>query len=302
MSRVLVFGPYGQVGWEMVRALQGFGECITIGRERANFEAPDSVSRAVRDLRPDWVINCVAFTQVDRAEDELDRATRINEVSVRALAGACADVRARLVHFSTDYVFDGHSPEPYGEFDNTAPLSVYGKSKLGGELAIRSGGCAHLIIRTSWVYAARGRNFFQTMLQLARERQELRVVDDQIGAPTWARFIAQATAAVLWRCRTRPEAAASIEAGSILNITSAGSTTWHGFATALLDAAAARANWPRPTVVAVPTSAYPTRARRPANSRLDLTSLAQEWEIEAPDWRYSMALCIEEALANVPVA
>jgi dTDP-4-dehydrorhamnose reductase len=300
VTRVLLFGGQGQVGWELVRALQGFGECDVVGRDRADFNDPASVRHAVVDRKPDWVVNCAAYTQVDRAEDEPERAWRINAGSVEAVATACAGTGARLVHFSTDYVFDGLSAAPYREGDPTGPLGVYGESKLRGEQAIRAGHCHHLILRTSWVYAARGSNFLLTMLRLARERPELRVVQDQVGAPTWARFIAQATAAMMWRCRLNEDAQARLAAGATVNLTNAGATSWFGFASALLEEAHSRSAWPLPSIVPIPTSEYPTRARRPLNSRLDLAALKSDWGIDAPDWRASMRLCLEEALARPP--
>ena len=300
MTRVLLFGGQGQVGWELVRALQGFGDCDVVGRDRVDFNDPASVRHTVVDRRPDWVVNCAAYTQVDRAEDEPEQARCVNADAVDAVAAACAGTGSRLVHYSTDYVFDGLSAVPYKEGDPTAPLGVYGASKLQGEHAIRTRGCHHLILRTSWVYASRGNNFLLTILRLARERSELRVVQDQVGAPTWARFIAQATVAMMWRCRLSKDATARLAAGATVNLTNAGATSWFGFASALLEEAHARSAWPLPSIVPIPTSAYPTRARRPLNSQLDLSALKSSWGVDAPDWRVSMRLCLEEVLARQP--
>jgi dTDP-4-dehydrorhamnose reductase len=281
----------------MVRALQGFGDCVCAGRDRADFDVAGGARAAVLDVNPDWVVNCAAYTQVDRSEDDVDRARRANTDAVGEIAEACAALGSRLVHYSTDYVFDGRSNIPYRESDPTAPLGIYGASKLAGEAIVRASGCGHLILRTSWVYAARGTNFLQRMLRLARERTELRVVDDQVGAPTWARFIAQATASMMWRCRTNEDAAAKVASGATVNVANSGSTSWYGFACALLDEAHATVGWPRPEVIPIASAEYPTRARRPQSSRLDLSVLREQWDIEPPDWRLSMMLCLQERLA-----
>ena len=294
--KVLVTGTQGQVGWELERALQPVGEVIGLDRSRLDLADVHAVRESVLDLRPHWVVNPAAYTHVDQAEDDEARARAVNVDAVGALAVACAEIGATLVHYSTDYVFDGEKTGAYSEDDVPRPLGVYGHTKLLGEEAVRRSGCAHVVIRTSWVYSARGRNFLRTILKLAAERDELRIVDDQHGAPTSARFIADATAALLWRASAVPELSARLAAGEILNVCCAGATTWFGFARhALAHAALTRT----PTLVPIPASAYSTKAKRPGNSVLSLQRLRRVWGIEAPSWQSAADLVLRE-LAPAP--
>ena len=235
MTKVVVFGPTGQVGWEVVRALQGFGDVSAFERAQLDLTDLPRVSTLINTLKPDWVVNCAAYTQVDVAEAEPDRANLINGEAVSAMATACAHVNATLVHYSTDYVFDGQKSNAYDENDRSEPLGAYGRSKVLGEEAIRASGAPHLILRTSWIYAARGANFLETMLRLAHDRDELQIVDDQFGAPTWARFVAVATAAMMWQVRRDTLSKEHVRAGTTVHLSNGGRTSWHGFATAIFN-------------------------------------------------------------------
>jgi dTDP-4-dehydrorhamnose reductase len=300
--KILLFGGNGQVGTELRRSLASLGTVVATTRsgmladgapcELADFDAPDTLGRLVERVRPDVVVNAAAYTAVDRAEDDVAAAFRANADAPAAIARACAARDVRLVHYSTDYVFDGHATRPYREDDPVAPLGVYGASKLAGEEAIRASGATHLIFRTAWVYAAHGSNFLRTMLRLARERDELQVVADQIGSPTPAGLIADLTARVL----------AGEPAGSgVWHLTSTGQTSWHGFAEAIMAAAHARGLVPRcPRVVPITTADYPTRARRPAYSVLDVTKLHRDFDLVPAAWQDGLGEVLDAvALAAV---
>lgn len=284
MTRILLTGIGGQVGWELQRALQPLGELVACDRRTLDLACTDRIRTVVRETRPAIIVNPAAYTAVDQAERESETAMAINGAAPRILAEEAKRLSALLIHYSTDYVFDGAKTAPYVETDPVAPLGVYGASKLAGELGILASGCEHLIFRTSWVYGLRGRNFLLTMLRLARERDELRVVDDQHGAPTWSRLIAEATAAAIARHRGQQ---------GIYHLAAAGATTWHGFASAIVAAAQARGMLERATPVRRIASAdFPTPARRPANSRLDCTRLNADFGIRLPDWETQLDLCL----------
>lgn len=285
--RLLLLGANGQVGHALRPELARLGEVVCTTRsgvlpdggacERADFDAPGTLTALVDRIAPDVVVNAAAYTAVDRAEQERDAAFRANADAPAALASACGRRGALLVHYSTDYVFDGNGSRPWREDDATAPLGVYGASKLAGEEAIRAAGARHMIFRTAWVYGAHGHNFMRTMLRLAGERDELRVVDDQHGTPTAANRIAAVTAAVL---------ASAEQPTGLWHLTASGGTTWYGFASAIIEGAHARGLLAtRPAVVPVPGSAYPTPARRPAYSRLDTSALQAQWRIGLPSWQ-----------------
>jgi dTDP-4-dehydrorhamnose reductase len=281
--KLLLLGGNGQVGRELRRSLPQLGELVVATRDggdadaAADFDAPESLAALIARIAPDVVVNAAAYTAVDKAETDADAAFRINADAVAAIARACAACGALLVHYSTDYVFDGSANQPYREDQATAPLGVYGESKLAGEQAIRASGARHAILRTAWVYASHGKNFLLTMLRLAGERDELRVVADQVGAPTPAAWIADATTAILRR---------GIDAPGTLHLTAGGDTSWHGFAEAIMDEAHRRGLVARkPRIVAIPTSDYPTPARRPAYSVLDTSRLQRDFGIVPPDWR-----------------
>ncbi len=282
--KILLLGRNGQVGWELERALAPLGELVATDRSAIDMARPDAVERAVRDARPDVVVNATAYTAVDRAEKEPELAFRINAESVAALARAARALDALVVHYSTDYVFDGEKDGPYVETDATGPLGVYGQSKLAGEAALAESGAAHFVFRTSWVYANRGANFMLTMLRLAKERPVLRVVADQTGAPTWARDIASATAAVLAR-RAAGERAAS----GVYHMTGAGETTWHAFAARILALAGLET-----AVEPISTAEYPTPARRPRSSRLDNGKLFRTFGLGLAPWDVALERCMAD--------
>lgn len=297
--KILLLGANGQVGVESRRALAALGEVVCTTRsgvleggttcEIADFDRPDTLPALVERIAPDVVVNAAAYTAVDKAETERDAAFRANAEAPGQLARVCAKRGILLVHYSTDYVFDGSGIRPYRPDDATAPLGVYGESKLAGEEAIRASGCRHLIFRTAWVYASHGKNFLRTMLRLAGERDELRVVGDQIGTPTPAALIADVTAQVL---KQNP-----VQSG-IWHLTASGETSWHGFAQAIVDAAVQRNLLAKPpAVTAITTAEFPTPARRPAYSRLDTTTLQRDFDIELPDWRQAMARVLDEIAA-----
>lgn len=290
--RILLTGASGQLGWELHRLLAPLGEVVAPGRAGLDLENEAALRSAVRDSRPAAVVNAAAFTAVDRAEDEEDRAHAVNAVAPGVLAQEAARAGALMVHYSTDYVFDGSAGRPYREDDATAPLGVYGRTKLQGEAAVAAAGGPHLILRTSWLYGTRGHNFLRTMLRLAREREELRVVSDQTGAPTWSRMAAAATAAVLARLREDGRFTLPVALAGVYHLSAGGETTWHGFARALLAADPARAEQRCARVVAIPTSEFPTPARRPAYSVLDNSRLAGAFGVRLPRWDRQLALCL----------
>lgn len=294
--KLLLLGGNGQVGRELRRALPALGEVVVATRAgtdaelAADFDAPDTLGELVRRIAPDVVVNAAAYTAVDRAESEPDTAFRVNALAPEAIARACAASDALLLHYSTDYVFDGSALRPYREDDATAPLGVYGASKLAGEEAIRASGARHAILRTAWVYAAHGNNFLHTMLRLARERDELRVVGDQIGAPTPAAWIADASARIV---------AHGVPTSGTWHLVAAGETSWHGFAEVIMDEAlAAGLLARRPRVLPINTAEYPTPARRPAYSVLDTARLHRDFGIAAPHWRDGLHAVMGELAAS----
>jgi dTDP-4-dehydrorhamnose reductase len=292
--RILLLGKNGQVGWEAQRALAPLGEVVALDRSGrdglcGDLGQPDALAATVRELAPAVIVNAAAYTAVDKAESEPALAQRINADAVGVLAREAAALGALLVHYSTDYVFDGSGERPWREDDATGPLSVYGTTKLAGEDAIRDSGCDHLIFRTSWVHAARGGNFARTMLRLAAERERLTVIDDQIGAPTGADLIADVSAHAI-----RSTLADSSLCGTY-HLAASGQTSWHGYASFVIEAARAAG---RPLAVReiapIPTSSYPTPAVRPLNSRLDTTRLRIRFGLHLPDWREGVSRMLVE--------
>ena len=280
--RILVLGKNGQVGWELQRSLAALGDVLALDRAGADLSRPESLPDVVRQARPDVIVNAAAYTAVDRAESERALAFRVNAESVDVLARCAAECGAMLVHYSTDYVFDGSGTRPWREDDPAGPLGAYGASKLAGEQAIVGNGCHHLVLRTSWVYAARGHNFVRTMLRLASERDELRVVSDQFGAPTPAGLLADVTASAIARA-----AGGDASISGTFHVCPRGETTWHGVATAALRAAEARGvtlRCPPERVVAISTSEFPTPARRPSNSRLCVDRIERTLDVVLPHW------------------
>ncbi|MEJ7928448.1 dTDP-4-dehydrorhamnose reductase [Ramlibacter sp. AN1015] len=298
--KILLFGKNGQLGWELQRSLAPLGELVALGSGDAggsgyatDFREPERLADTVRRIAPDVVVNAAAYTAVDQAESDADTARRVNALAPGVLAESARAVGAMMVHYSSDYVFDGSGSGPRHEADATGPLNVYGQTKLDGERAVAAGCARHLILRTSWVYAARGGNFVRKVLQLAQERERLTVVDDQVGAPTGADLLADITAHAV-----RALAADAGKAG-LYHAAAAGQTSWNGYARFVLAQAHAlgmRLRVAPECVDAVPTSAFATAARRPANSRLDSTRLVTTFGLAMPDWRVGVARVVREMI------
>lgn len=286
--RILLTGRSGQVGSELQGALAPLGEVSAPGRDDLDLARPDTLRKAVAAARPAVIVNAAAYTAVDAAEKDEARAAAVNAEGPRVLAEEAARCGALLVHYSTDYVFDGAHGAPYREEDPTRPLSAYGRTKLAGEEAIRASGCRHLILRTSWVYAPRGKNFLLTMLRLANERPELRVVADQVGSPTSARAIAEATAGIVRK------AMADRGRGGTFHLTCAGLVSWHGFASRIVERGAALGLCRRVPVVPITTSDYPTPATRPAFSGLSNEKLVREFGLRMPPWEDALEACLAD--------
>jgi dTDP-4-dehydrorhamnose reductase len=279
MSRVLLLGAGGQLGMQLRRKLAGEFDLIALTRAELDLTDADAVRAAVRNAAPEIVVNAAAYTAVDRAESEPELARQVNAVAPGVIAEELRRTNGWLVHYSTDYVFDGSGDQPWLETDATGPLGVYGQTKLDGELAIAAMGCRHIVLRTSWVYAAEGRNFLHTMLRLGREREQLGVVDDQIGAPTTA----EATRVVLRRLASSDNVA---DANGIYHLTCAGATSWCGFAREIFAAFASQQR--SPEVVPILTEAYPTPARRPHNSRLNCDKFTRQFGFAMPRWETAL--------------
>lgn len=288
---ILLTGINGQVGFELARTLQGLGKVVALDRSALDLSDLDQVRRVVQEVKPSLIVNPAAHTAVDKAESERDLAMRLNAEVPAVLAEAAKQLGAGLVHYSTDYVFDGTKDGVYVETDATNPQNVYGESKLAGEQAIEASGCAHLIFRTSWVYGARGNNFLRTMLRVGAERPELNVVADQIGAPTWSNTIAALTSNVLAQAAGATDVAQWwAEHSGVYHLTASGSTSWHGFAEAIFEFSALEK---KPVVKPISASAWPTPAKRPANSRISNDKLAEVFGVRAPDWKEALRLCMQ---------
>ena len=299
---ILLTGGTGQVGWELQRTLAPLGRVVAPLRAELDLTRPDSLRAAVRGAGPGLIVNAAAHTAVDQAESEPELAMALNGEAPGILAEEAKRLGIPLVHYSTDYVFDGRKAQPYAESDAPNPVSVYGRTKLAGERAIQAVGAAHLILRTSWVYGARGKNFMRTILRLAREREQLNLVNDQIGAPTWSRLIAEATAAVLARHIDPVQGMTLGERGGLYHLTCAGSTSWFGFASAIADGDPDRQAQKLRTLAPIPTSGYPTPARRPANSRLDCAALRQVFGIALPDWADALQLVLADLAGSQEIS
>jgi len=294
---ILLLGKNGQLGWELQRSLSVLGRVTALSHDSTqlcgDFAHPDAVADSMRALRPDVIVNAAAHTAVDKAESEPARARLLNATTPGVLAQEAARLGAWLVHYSTDYVFDGSGDQPWKETDATGPLSVYGATKLEGEQLIQQSGCQHLILRTSWVYAARGGNFAKTMLRLAQEREHLTVIDDQWGVPIGADLLADVTAHALRQLQVRPQD------GGLYHCVAAGQTTWHAYAKYVIEHAAkaqTAINIKAKEVAPVPTSAFPTPAWRPLNSRLDTSRLRATFGLTLPPWQQGVARMLTEIL------
>ena len=298
--KILLLGKNGQLGWELQRSLAPLGELVALDRQGApglcgDLGEPDGLAATVRALRPDVIVNAAAYTAVDRAESEPDLARRINAHAPAVLAREAAACGALLLHYSTDYVFHGQGQRPWAEDDPTGPLNVYGQTKLDGEQAIVQAGCRHLILRTSWVYAARGGNFARTMLRLARQQPRLTVIDDQWGAPTGAELIADVSAHAIVQLRARPDKA------GIYHLAAAGETNWFSYAKHVLaqaQSAQAAIEYAVKDILPIPSSAYPVAATRPHNSRLDTRKLRTAFDLHLPPWQAGVDRMLAEILGH----
>jgi dTDP-4-dehydrorhamnose reductase len=293
--KILLFGKSGQVGWELQRSLAPLGELIAFGSDECNLTDLDGIGKMIRAIAPDVIVNAAAYTAVDKAESESALAYLINAQAPGVLANEAKYLNSLLIYYSTDYVFDGSGDKPWDETDQTGPLNVYGATKLEGERLIRQSGCKHLIFRTSWVYAARGGNFAKTMLRLAIDRDNLKVIDDQFGAPTGADLLADVTAHAIRMALRHPEIS------GLYHLTAAGETTWHGYASFVLDYArrsGVALKVVSAAIEAVPTSAFPTPAKRPHNSRMNTNKLRSTFDLHLPHWQ----LGVERMLAEILVS
>ncbi len=289
LPNLLVIGCRGQVGWELMRTLAPLGRVVGVDVPRVDLTRPDSLRDVLEPLRPAVILNAAAYTAVDRAESEPDLARQINAEAPGWLAREACRLGAWFIHYSTDYVFDGTKLTAWVEDDPPAPLNAYGRSKLAGDRAVQAAGGAHLIFRLCWVYGGRGQNFLRTILRLATTREELRVVHDQHGCPTWARLIAEATAQALGAVLRDPDPARWT---GVYHLACGGQTTWHGFASAIVDRLPAEHRRCR-AVTPIPTSQYPTPARRPAHSVLDCSKLERLFSLALPDWDAALTQCLE---------
>jgi dTDP-4-dehydrorhamnose reductase len=299
--RILITGECGQVGEALIRTLAPYGEIVAPTLEAFDLTDTEAIRRLMREVRPRWVVNAAAHTAVDKAESEPDLAFAINATAPRILAEEAKDIGAVVVHYSTDYIFDGTKATPYVESDPANPLNVYGRSKLAGEMALSASGAAYFTFRTSWVYGATGNNFVRSMLRLAREREHLRIVADQHGGPTWSFELARLTADVIGQMERLAEqkacslSEAVLPLSGVYHATGSGETTWYGFAAqAIAELQKHEPGTKLASVEPIPTSEYPTPAKRPLNSMLDCSKLARVFGWRMPDWRDSLSLVVAE--------
>lgn len=292
--KIMLTGATGQVGWELARTLMPLGEVTIIDRSRADLAEAKSLQAIIREIKPGIIVNPAAYTAVDKAETDQSKAFAINADAPGVMAEEARKIGALFVHYSTDYVFDGTGTEPYTEQTAANPLNVYGRSKLNGERAIQAAGGDFVILRTSWVYASRGNNFLKTILRLAAEREELKIVADQVGTPTWARLIAETTAHVVRQ--TLGDRRAGRFKSDIYHLTSSGETSWHGFAEKILAIAREQEKFvlKNKELQPIPATEYPLPANRPANSRLSVRHLEQQFGLTMPAWDNALALCMQE--------
>lgn len=297
--KILLFGKGGQVGWELQRSLAPLGELFALDvdsrQQCGDFTRLDDVAKTVRAIAPDVIVNAAAYTAVDKAESEPELVRTINALAPGILAREVHKLGSWLIHYSTDYVFDGNGSKPWVETDLTGPLSIYGSTKLAGEEAIRASGCRHLIFRTCWVYATRGGNFAKTMLRLAQERDRLTVVDDQIGAPTGADLLADVTAHAICQALRRPDLS------GLYHLVAGGETSWHGYACFVLNLArqaGVELKVAAENVIPVPTDSFPLPARRPLNSRLDAKKIQATFDVHLPVWQTGVERMMEEILVS----
>jgi len=293
---ILITGKNGQVGWELQRTLLPLGKIIVSDRQEMDLADGDAIRKVVRRVKPDLIVNAAAYTAVDKAENERNLAMQVNGIAPSILAEEAGRLNSLLIHYSTDYIFDGAKPVPYTEADTPKPINFYGESKLAGEQAIQATAVDHLILRTSWVYGSRGGNFLLTMLKLMKEREELRIVADQTGTPTWARLIAETTAQIVKQ--TLNERSENTFQSGIYNLTSSGTTTWHGFAEKIKEIGGKRNGYSNflkiKNIEMIATEGYPTPAARPLNSALAIEKLERKYDLKMPEWDKALELCMEE--------
>lgn len=294
--KILLTGKNGQVGWELQRTLAPLGEVVAVDRQALDLTSPAAIRALIREVKPSLIVNPAAYTAVDKAESEPEIAMAVNGIAPAIMAEEAKKLGAAMVHYSTDYVFDGSKASPYTEEDTPCPINVYGRTKLAGEQAIQAAGIPHLILRTSWVYGARGKNFLLTVLRLAGERDELNIVDDQIGAPTSSRMIAETTGQILAQCFSpiTHHPSPITQHSGLYHLTAAGQTSWHGFTAAILENRARLEGAPGPRLSPIPTSAYPLPAPRPPYSVMSNGKLQRAFGVAIPDWRNGLDLCMEE--------
>ena len=302
MRKILLTGGRGQIGWELQRTLAPFGEIVVVNRQEMDLADPDSIRTRIREVEPQLIVNAAGYTAVDKAESEPELAMAVNGVAPGIIGEEAKKLGATVVHYSTDYVFDGTKTAPYSEEDAPNPLNVYGRTKLAGERALAAVGVPNLILRTSWVYGARGRNFFLTILRLAGEKKELKVVIDQQGSPTWCRMVAEVTSHMLaqhYSLKARAGESMTDFSG-LYHVTSSGMTTWHGFAGKILENDIGRKMRSMPELISVSSDDYPLPAKRPQNSCLSNDKLARAYGLKLPSWEKSLTMCFDE-LAESPV-
>jgi dTDP-4-dehydrorhamnose reductase len=290
--KILIFGRAGQVAWELRHKLACLGQVVSVGHAEIDFSNSDSIRKAIRAAEPSVIVNAAAYTAVDKAEAEPEPAWAINATAPGVIAEEVKRLGSLLVHYSTDYVYDGSKQSPWVETDAPNPLNVYGESKLAGDEAIQSVGGDYLILRTSWVYGARGKNFLLTMLRLAKERPELRIVNDQKGSPTTSDCIAQATANILAQVLS-PAASGLAGRSGVYHLTNAGETTWFGFAKAILEKPGDASGAATTRLLPIPSSEYPVPAKRPANSVLSCEKLAEAFGVRMPAWEHALELVLQ---------
>jgi len=293
--KILLFGKVGQLGWELNRSLQPLGDIVALDRGEVDFSKPESLRQVVRDINPDVICNAVAYTAVDKAEEEEELAMKINGISPGVLAEEAKKLGALLVHYSTDYIFDGTKASSYDETDTPNPVNAYGRTKLAGELSIQSLGCDYLILRTSWVYASRGQNFLLSMLRLAAEKKELTIVDDQLGVPTWARSIADITCHVI--SKSLAERDGNVFRSDIYNVSASGQASWFLFAKEIIELAKKCEKFKHlkvKSVTPISSVSYPTPAERPMNSKLSTSKLSEKFDINVAEWSEHLKLCVDE--------
>jgi dTDP-4-dehydrorhamnose reductase len=294
MLKILFTGRQGQVGWELEQRLKGLGEIVAFDRATLDLSQPEQIRDCVNRVQPNLVINAAAYTAVDQAESEQELAEAVNSIAPGILAQAAKDHNAAMIHFSTDYVFDGNKSSPYDEDDACNPMGVYGKTKWQGEQNILATGIPCIILRTSWVYGTRGKNFLKTILRLANEKEEIRIVNDQIGAPTWCGTLAQKTTEILQSLVRQPSASETLipaEVSGVYHLTCGGQTSWFGFAEAILHNSASTKT---PKLIPITTEEYPTPARRPLNSVLSNQKLERVMGIRQAHWETALKSCLDE--------